>query len=95
MLNETFLVNLLAELGIWFVLVIIAKKANSTKLNSACDVCLVFILSGHSWKAALYASVLSFLLRKTWEWVKEFSLDVLFPELRTALRAFLSKRLAP
>lgn len=88
MLNDMMLV----ELAVWVVAVLIAKKAESGVLSRACELALVFILSGHSWKITVSVGVLVFLLRKIWEWVIEFSLEALFPELRKFIQAFLREK---
>lgn len=78
--------NLFIELAIWLVAGAIASKINSNYIFRACDLYLIYILSGHSWRITIPVFIVVFSLMKVWQWIGEFLLEVLFPELRHKVR---------
>lgn len=78
--------NLIIELGIWLLACAVADKIKSDYIFRACDLYLIYILSGHSWRITLPVFIVLFSLMKIWRFIGDFLLDVLFPELRQKIR---------
>lgn len=78
--------GLIIELGIWLLACAVADKIRSDYIFRACDLYLIYILSGHSWRITLPVFIVLFSLMKIWRFIGDFLLDVLFPELRQKIR---------
>lgn len=78
--------GLIIELGIWLLACAVADKIKSDYIFRACDLYLIYILSGHSWRITLPVFIVLFSLMKVWRFIGDFLLDVLFPELRQKIR---------
>lgn len=78
--------DLLIELAVWLVACIIADKINSDYIFRACDLYLIYVLSGHSWRITIPVFVAVFSLLKVWKWIGEFLQEVLFPEAKRRFR---------
>lgn len=78
--------GLLVELGIWLIACIVADRINSGYIFRACDLYLIYILSGHSWRITVPVFIAVFSLLMAWKWIGEFLMEVLFPELKGKFR---------
>lgn len=78
--------GLIIELGIWLLACAVADKIKSDYIFRACDLYLIYILSGHSWRITLPVFIVLFSLMKVWMFIGDFLLDILFPELRQKIR---------
>lgn len=74
--------TVIIELAVWLVMALVAKQVNSDYMFRACDIYLIFVLSGHRWMVAIPAFVLLLFFIRICNGLSEIIQQALIPELK-------------
>lgn len=78
--------TVIIELAVWLVMALVAKQVNSDYMFRACDIYLLFVLSGHRWMIAVPAFILLFFFIRFCNNLSDIIQEAIIPELKDIIR---------